>query len=369
MKHLFTTTTSAIILACAGTPNAFATPSHFYAGSISANNIAVMQHSILSTAMISGDRLSSAIFNPAASTTQTAPSPAKDNVDPKTLYGHAQMYGTAPLYGEFNDDGTAHGRSGGDAPALGSMWLAWQHFGNDTKFDDIALMDSKMDLAMLGLAGNKEPFSKGMTEWGLYAGHVGSEQKNNELLIDEKGGFFGVYKKFSFGNFNLLSAFDGGVLTSSAETLMGSDSYTNIWTGGAINMNYNIILDDTFTIQPGIYVGYTWIQDTEYTSTSGDRIDTDHFHMFEISPSVRAIKHIGNNWFGALHAKYVSFVSAGGDIDVNGVGIADIDHNGFAEYGLTIEKTIDRFDISANIGRRDGAHTGWIGGMNLKYLF
>ncbi len=369
MKHLFTITTPAIILACAATSDASAMSSHLYAGGISANNIAVIQHSILNTAMTSGDRLSSAIFNPATPTTQTAPIPVKDNVDPKTLYGHAQMYGTAPLYGEFNDDGSAHGRSGGDAPTLGSMWMAWQHYGNDTKFDNIALLDSKTDLAMLGLAGNKEPFSKGMTEWGLYAGHVGSTQENHEVQIEEEGGFFGVYKKFSFGSFNLLSAFDGGVLTSSAETLMGSDSYTNIWTGGAINMNYNIILDDTFTIQPSLYVGYTWIQDTEYASASGEKVSTDRFHMFEITPTVRAIKHIGNNWFGALHAKYVSFVAHGGDIDIDTQSAKELKHNGFAEYGLTIEKTIDRFDISANIGRRDGAHTGWIGGMNLKYLF
>ena len=91
--------------------------------------------------------------------------------------------------------------------------------------------------------------------------------------------------------------------------------------------------------------------------------------MFEISPAIRFIKHIGNGWFGAMHAKYVMIFDEGGETKVNGTKIGTLDSGHFTEYGLSLEKTIDRFNITANIGRRDGSHTGWMGGFNLKYIF
>lgn len=372
MKNISIFASSLLFLASAIGNASAKTPAHLYANAISANNIAVMQHSILSTAMNSGDRLSSAVHDAyAPQPKQTTEHPDK-NIDPSKIYGRAPMYGTAPMYGEFNDDGS-QGRSGGDGnqPTLGNMWIAWQHYGNDTKFDDTARLDSDMDLVMLGLAGNKTAFSHGMTEWGLYTGYVGSDQENDSLAIDENGGYFGVYKKFIFdgGKFNILSSLNGGVLSNSAETTYGTDEYTNIWAGGALNATYNIALDRTFTLQPALYAGYTWIKSENYTATSGEVLKNDNFHMFELTPAIRAIKHIGNGWYGAIGAKYVILFANGGDLDINGITADELEFDNFTEYGLTLEKTVDNFGISANIGRRDGARDGWTGGLNLKYLF
>ena len=350
-----------------------AAQTHHYANAITANNIAVMQHSIINTAMGAGDRLSSATLNTEEIFAHTAKPQNEKN--PTDLYGHAPMYGTMPMYGEYNDDGSI-GRSGGDviAPALGHMWFAWQHFGNDTKFQDIPVLESDIELAMVGLAGDKSRTDYGMTEWGIFTGYIGGAQEQSDMTINEDGGYFGVYKKFTFGHANILTALNAGVLSNSVDTITmaktaTTDDFTNIWAGGAINAAYNIEMDDTFTFQPSLYAGYTWIKSDNYTTALGEQLNNQDFHMFEVAPTIRFIKHIGNGWFGAAHAKYVMLFDNGGETELNGTEISALESDNFTEYGITLEKTIERFNITANIGRRDGGHTGWMGGFNLKYIF
>ena len=125
----------------------------------------------------------------------------------------------------------------------------------------------------------------------------------------------------------------------------------------------------SFTLQPGLYAGYTWIQSGNYTSVSGDHVSSDNLNVFEISPALRAIKQISNGWFGSAHVRYVATTVNGGDSVINSNPAIEFDSDNFTEYGLTIEKSIDRFNIMATITRRDGARDGFGGGLNLRYIF
>ena len=64
-------------------------------------------------------------------------------------------------------------------------------------------------------------------------------------------------------------AANAGALYNSAENTYGTDEFANMWAGVAVNATYNITLDDTFTLQPGVYAGYTWIGAADYLSKSG----------------------------------------------------------------------------------------------------
>lgn len=104
-------------------------------------------------------------------------------------------------------------------------------------------------------------------------------------------------------------------------------------------------------------------------SMSGDTVANQNLNVFEVAPEIRAIKHIGKGWFGSLNFKYAFMMGNGGDVVINGNVMEELETRDYAEYGIGIEKSIDRFNVALNLNRRDGGRTGWSGGFNLKYIF
>lgn len=360
MKHISLIAQSAII--CLVASNAYA--SHFYTNAISAHNIASFQHTIAQTAFSSFDGpMSRAIFKKAGLKKHQFE-------DPATTYGHAPMYGTMSIYGEYNDDG----RSGGDninaRQTISNAWISWQHVGNDTEFDEITRINSEYDIYMGGLTSGKTKIGKSHTAWGIYTGYLNSNSNaNDQFETDSQGGFFGIYNRFQNKRLNVSATINGGVIDNSTDISFGTDETTNFWVGGLVNTTYNIIMDNTFTLQPNIQFGYTWIKSENYTSASNDVIKNNAYNMFELTPGISAIKHIGNNWFGEINVKHVMIFANDGDITVNGVAYETLNDHDFTEYSLSLEKAVGPIAFRANIGRRDGGHSGWMGGLNFKYLF
>ena len=359
MKHFSLITSFAVLSALTGQASA----SHFYTNAISAHNIASMQHSIAQTAFASFD-------GPMArAISRSQPAPQQANEDPTTTYGHAPMYGTMSIYGEYNDDG----RSGGDSinarRTISNAWLNWQRIGNDTAFDEINNPKSKHNLYMGGLTSGRTNFGNSHAAWGIYAGYLDGDTTNRDINTDTQGGFFGIYNRFQNNRINISTTVNGGVANNTTDTTFGTDETTNFWVGGLVNTTYNIIMDNTFTLQPNVQIGYTWIKSENYTSASGDIINNDAFNIFEFTPGISAIKHIGNNWFGEIGVKHVMLFTNGGDITVNNVALEELTDHNFTEYGISLEKAIGPVAFRANIGRRDGGHSGWTGGLNFKYLF
>ncbi len=367
--------TLATICSLVGVGNAMATP-HTYANAMSAHNIAVIQHSIMNTAFNSVSGISSAVAGgtPLALAAQkVAPAPASAEKDLKrTDKNYTNNYGKPKIYGEYNDDGNA-GRNGGDTAFsranLTNIWSNWNHYGDDVAFKGNDRMDTDYDIAMLGISGGATQWDGGESYWGIYAGFVGSDMSSDTMEIRGNGGYFGIYNGYNFGKLSLAAALSAGAISNNVDIAMGDDEFTNMWAGGAVVVKQNIILDDTFTLQPEIYTGYTWVKSANYISTSGAMIENQDFNVFEIAPGIRAIKHIGNGWYGGIGVKYVFNFVNDGDVTVNDMVMDNLETRDYSEYGLTLEKSIDNFSISANLSRRDGGRIGWLGGVNLKYTF
>lgn len=350
---------------------------HIYANTFTTNNITALQHSIMTNAMQTFEGTAAAALGGRARLVRQDP-------ESKYMYGTTPMYGWPRLYGEYGDDGNAQkasqsGRNGGDAPetteysdarpVINSIWLNWQHTADDIKFKGYDELNTDMDLISFGLAGGEAQRGIGISEWGIFGGYVGGTQENEFINLDERGGYVGLYTGYNIQRFNISLAANFGTLYNNAEHKYGNDEFANMWAGAAINMTYNIALDDSFTIQPGVYAGYTWIGGANYMSMSGNAVANQNFNSFEIAPEIRAIKHIGRGWFGSINFKYAFMMGHGGDVIVDGVQYDDLDTRDYAEYGISIEKSIDRFNIALNLNRRDGGRAGWNGGFNLKYIF
>ncbi len=364
MKHTFFFGLSALALMTALPAGASATP-YAYANSISAHNIAAFQMSITNTAIQTFSGSSAAALGGSKRRAIADAQIAKQTA------AKANLYGRMSTYGEFNDDGSARGRSGGDIgrPELNSIWFNWGHFGDNVKFDGFTELDSDYDVAMLGVSGGDFQMIGGIAHWGIFGGYVGGTQENSALKLEENGGYVGLYSGLQLGNYMVAVTANVGVLDNTADSIIDSDNYSNMWTGAALDMRYNMALDDTFTLQSQIYANHTWIRSASFRTESGNNIDNDNFHMFSVAPGLRAIKYIVNDWYGFMGVRYAFNFATGGEVQLNGTAMADLELDNYSEYYIGLEKSIDRFSISANIGRRDGGRTGWIGGLNLKYLF
>lgn len=367
---------SAFILVLTGTYYEATAQPHLYANYISANNIGAMQRSIMTNTMQTFEGSIAAAITGQAVFYQDFPQKNKKEAA-ANLYGRQAMYGTLSLYGEYGDDGSvfsdSRGRNGGDEydsrPTLNNMWANWNHFDGKAKFKDYDVLNSDYDLLTFGFAGGESQKGIGISEWGFFGGYSGGVQENDFLNLSEHGGFIGFYSGYNIQKFNLSFAINIGSLSNTAESLYGVDKYTNMWSGAALNATYNINIDDTFTLQPGLYAGYTWVGSGNYISISGENVANKNLNMFEITPALRAIKHITRGWFGYIGVKYVFRDVNGGDIFIDGDGYEMLDIANYSEYGIGLEKSVDRFNISFHLNRLDGGYYGWDGGFNLKYIF
>lgn len=334
---------------------------HAYANTISAHNISTLQHNITQNAINGFSLQNHNTFNPHTDT---------NTQNPHNLYGHAPIYGSELIYGEFNDDGTM-GRSGGDTQiaALSDIWLNWQHADNKTKFNKHNPIKNKSDLIIAGLAGKQSPLGVFTHNWGIHTGYTHSTHYNNDINIDSKGGFLGFFNGFYYNKLSINTNLTSGVFSNSADNTLDSDNFTNFWLSGAINTSYDLVLDSTFVLRPAINTEYTWIKSENYTSVSGDKITNKNFNIIEISPEIQAIKNISNDWFGKMNVKYVMTFTTGGDTTINTTNKINLNDTKYFEYGISVGKNIHSTNIHATIGRQDGDMYGWFGNINIKYLF
>jgi len=346
-----------------------AEPFGVYANGITIRNIATMQHSIATNTIQTFEGTMAAALGNRAHIDLLSTS--KSDIS-RAEYGKMPQYGQMPIYGEYNDDGTAiqHGHNGGDTPlpTFNSIWANWQHFDEDVKFDGLKKIDTDYDLVAIGLAGGHVQLGRGISQWGIYGGYAGSTQKNQFIDIDENGGYMGVYSGYSIDNFNLSASVNAGAMFSDSELHHGAFDYSNAWVGTMIHGAYNIAIDDTLTLQPSLYAGYTWVKSDNFILGALD-VTNSNLNTFEITPEIRAIKHIGAGWFGTATARYVFSWANGGETKVNNARMIDFDTDNYVEYGIGVEKSIDRFNIALHVGRRDGGRNGWNGGTSFKYIF
>ena len=358
MKHISVLALFAAVAMPFGAVQA-APVSNLHTSGVITKNIATMQHSILLNSI---DKFGAATNLDAYSDYTTS------------HVSHEKcpvVYGKMKPYGEYGDDGTVFksGRSGGEIGASNYNWFDWQHAQDKAEFKDFDKIDSRYDIISMGFSNEPQHINGGYSQFGGFGGLIIASEKNDDFKTSELGGFIGLFKGYHWNGFNLVAAGDLGALFSDAKSAPGKFSFTNFWLGAGLDASYDIKLAEYFTLQPGVYGGYTWIYSTGYQTETGADISIDSLHNFEVSPALRAITRLGNGWYGTLSGRYVLNFDAGGDAEIAGAKIPELELKDYAEYGLGIEKNMERFGIGVSVGRRDGGRTGWIGDLHIKYIF
>lgn len=362
MKHISVLALSAMTTIGAIPLGAYAAPiSHLHASGVITNNIATMQHAImLNTFDNFGTSINLGEYAPITTEQQNVP-PEK----------YSPVYGEMRPYGEYNDDGKANeaGRSGGDLATSNYNWFDWKHAQDNAKYKDFDKIKSRYDLISMGFSNEPQKIRGGYSQFGAFGGLIIAQEKDEAVKISENGGFVGLFKGYHINGLNLNAAADLGALFSDAKAVLGDYDYTNLWFGIGLNASYDIVISDTLTLQPGVYGGYTWIYSKGYEDLTGNNISIDNSHTMEVDPGVRAITHLGGNWYGTLAGRYVFNFANGGDTTIANVAIPELELKDYVEYGLSIERNADRFGFSVSLNRHDGGRTGWIGGLQVRYIF
>lgn len=331
-----------------------------HSGGVITNNIATMQHTIMLNAFDNFDGSMAISMD-----NYSVPDYRTDDCQP--IYG--KTYCNGDMYGDDTTARYSYGRSGGDTPTSGYNWFDWHHAQDKAEFENFDKIKSNYDLISLGFASTPEQLSNGFAQYGGFGGVALGREKNDDIKLTENGGYFGLYRGYHIDGFNISGAADLGLLFSDAESTPVDYDFTNFWIGAAINASYNIRLNDKFTLQPGVYLGYTWIYSDGYESATGNDISIDSAHMFEITPSMRALMSFGNDWYAAATVRYTFNFTTGGDAKIAGIKIPELELKDYIEYGLSIEKNINRFNVALSLYRHDGGLTGWAGGVQLRYVF
>ncbi len=374
MKHI-STIVFATISALGTTPFCVhaKSVSPLHANAIAVNNIVVNQHSAMLNAFNNfGGGMTGAVIN---AIRPHADTPAENSSD---LYGRMPLYGEKLYYGEYGDDGTVFlsGHNGGDdnvkpnSDLYVSAWMDWQHTDDYVKFDKFHRIDSRGELISLGFSHASDFSAETFSKLGGFGGVIVADEDADTVGLSELGEYFGLYYGYHTHGFNIQTAANFGTIFSDAKSnALDKNDLSSIWLGAGMNLSYNFALDSTSVLQPGVYTGYTWAHSKGYKTDSGNDISIDNFNAFELSPSIRAITHVVDGWFVGMSARYVFNFTDGGNIDVANTALEDLKLNNFSEYGLSIEKSMSRFNIAATINRRDGGRTGWNGGVRVKYIF
>ncbi|MBQ0013453.1 MAG: hypothetical protein KBS86_02715 [Proteobacteria bacterium] len=342
----------ALILSVSNAFAGVAPVQHLYANSVVGANIINIQNTVAQSAI---DRFDGRInFNRSV---------IKHDVD--DVQHGADVYGTMRPYGEYGDDGTVFGRNGGDTAVVNDVWVNWNYANGYIDFDKLGRVDTRSNIIMAGASDDL-----GFGNFGVFGGYVGGDQvKGAGIDVSENAGFVGVFDGFRIGDFSIDALADAGVMFSKSKMKIGDDNFNNIWIGTGVNLAYDIRVDNTFYIQPSVYGGYTWIRAHDYTSLSGDHVTSQNFNSLNLIPGLRFVKNIIGDWYGTAGVKYVMSSNHGGVTDISGRAVENLDYGNHTEYAISIERHIESFDLSVNIGRYDGAYTGWQGGASIKYVF
>ena len=349
--------------------NAHAAPDAAYAGAITATNIGVIHHAISVAAMGAFDHpirhVGIVPQRPAP-----RPTPQTQHEDYRKMYGTMPIYGTMPLYGEYGDDGTVFttGRSGGDTPTQLNTWALGQYMSDRENFKHFDKTDNKYALIMAGISGNRTKLTTGNMMIGAFGGYVGGDTDNHSAKQDTNGGYLGAYATYSANRLHIAATATIGKMFNDISKPYGDD-YDNTWFGVTADANYDLYIDPTFTIQPGLRIAYTSASTDNFTTIGDTGVKTKDMAMFELTPVLRAIKHIADGWFLNLDAKYVMRHNSGGNVYASGQKLSHLSVKNYAEYGIGLEKMFGTLNIGGQIIRHDIGRDGWGAMINIKYAF
>ena len=205
----------------------------------------------------------------------------------------------------------------------------------------------------------------------FYLGYAGSNQKYEEIKVNQTGYIVGatgmiIKDKWYAGltaNINFNKA--------ESQSDYGTDSFDlNMYIVGA-KTGYNFDLSEKFILEPNLTLMYGNINNQEYETTQGAKIDSQSTANIIVEPQVKAKLNLTNGWqpYGLLGY----LINAGEKVKLvaDNITFDDMGISGYVECGLGVNKTFKNSPWSCflQLTGKSGDISGFDGNIGIKYSF
>lgn len=261
------------------------------------------------------------------------------------------------------------GASAGDIPRdKPTMWLKGFAVDSEIDFNEYGKADADYFGAMAGLDIDRlyEGFD---ATYGLFGTYVSGKQKGDRNDIEQSGGYFGGKATFYFDKLFLSGILDAGLLNNSVNTAIGTDEFNSSVYAATLKGGYNFELSKrSFTLQPNIAAGFSYVNTEDYTNKAGVKIESDDVSIFTLMPGVKLAKNLGKCWILSGDGHYV-YSSVSGDLKADSIVLADNEYDNYFRYSACIEKIWGYTVAHLRLGRSDGGRSGWNLSAGVEWKF
>ncbi len=262
----------------------------------------------------------------------------------------------------------SEGKNSGDEIRNRNVWVKVERFDDKAKFNNLKDVDTEYTLIMAGAKTDKIKLGSVDSSYGAYVGYIGGNQEYGNVKVNQNGGYLGAVAAFDKENWFFTAAANTGFLRAHANKTSGTDRYNNYWFGIGGKVGYNIPMDNSIVVQPSVYGAYTYISSEDYTSTTGARISSGELGLWEMAPTLK-VSYLDDSLKVSVSGKYVFTADNGGEVRADTILLPNISINPYAEYGFEIFKEFDDWNMLANVNRRDGGREGWNVSLGMELPF
>ena len=264
---------------------------------------------------------------------------------------------------------TKSGESAGDIPRdRPTAWVRAFAIDSEIDFDKYGKADADYYGGIAGIDFDRLYDGFNAT-YGLFGSYVTGKQKDNGNSIEQSGGYAGARATFYFGKLFLSGILDAGLLNNSAKTAAGTDDFNSYAYCASVKGGYNFELSQrSFTLQPNVIGGFSYIDTEDYTSKSGVKIKSDDMNVFTVMPGVKLAKNLGKCWILSADGHYV-YSSVNGDVKANSVLLPEVSYDNYFRYGAGIEKIWGYTVAHLKASYSDGGKSGWNLSAGVEWKF
>ncbi len=266
------------------------------------------------------------------------PSVQTESVSTQTIY-NATIDFTKQMLSALDAYSPIQGRSSGDDYDIGGAWIKVYASDEDVDLGSINV-DSKTYAGVFGVDSKAQYYSNGIKGiYSLYVAYLQSEQKYDDVTIDQDGINFGAKAMFDKNNWFAGAVANMGINFIDGYNTAGHENFETYTAALSLKTGYDInMYCEQYILQPNITMSYLYGYTPNYTNASNVEIRSDALHAFNINPELKFIAHLDNQFSPYASIGYNWNVEAGGDIKADNIALPELSVDPYAEYKLGFTK-------------------------------
>ena len=273
-------------------------------------------------------------------------------------------YGTMNRLNEYGGDGfdnsailASHSQKG---QLLKGVWIDAKHINANVHYSNHKSARTRYNLFGFGTTTKDLNLKYGDLSFGAFVAGI----SGNTAGTDTYGNSLGIFTKYNYKQFDAGLMLNNGSVNNKQEHI----NFNNAWFNVAMDAHVKFKIDNTLYFQPGIYAGYTWVS-SDNLYIGGQTITSKNSMFLNVAPSARFVKHIIDDWYGAMSVKYVATFNRAHDIYINNIAMDGISVDDYTEISTDVEYNYKNFTFAGAIQKQIGGFDGWAGNIKAKYLF